>query len=206
MARGEPLRAAIIRSSSPSKRKQSAKAPCRRARVSRAASTGEAPRSIALRVREDDGFGVGLGFRSVAVGGKLGAQVAEVLDDAVVDDRDASGLVGVGVLDRCRAMGGPAGVADSGLAGKRFMDQKVGKVDQLADRAAAVEAGRRSPWRCRRCHSRGIPAASAPRPTAGQPHGSPGPRQYRTFLMPLCLRSLNRFSTFRTSASRDPAW
>ena len=44
---------------------------------------------------------------------------AEVLDDAVVDDGDAAGLVRVGVALGGRAVGRPAGVADAGLAADR---------------------------------------------------------------------------------------
>ena len=66
--------------------------------------------------QQGDGFGIGLGFLLVSSGGQFGAQVAEVLDDAVVDHGDRPGPVRVGIGDGGRAMGGPAGVADAGLA------------------------------------------------------------------------------------------
>jgi hypothetical protein len=59
-----------------------------------------------------------------------------------VDDGDGAALVGVGVADGRRAVGGPAGVADAGLARERFVDEEVGEVHELAHRAAAVEAAR----------------------------------------------------------------
>ncbi len=61
---------------------------------------------------------------------QLVAQGAVVLDDPVVNDGQASGAVevGVGVLGRRMAMGGPAGVADArtvdggcGHAGRRIL-------------------------------------------------------------------------------------
>jgi hypothetical protein len=48
-------------------------------------------------------------------------------------------LVGMGIGLGRRAMGGPAGVPDAGLAGQGLMDQPVGQVDQLAHRAAAIQ-------------------------------------------------------------------
>ncbi len=68
-----------------------------------------------------------------------------------------------------------------GLARERLVHQQVRQVDQLAHGAAAVQPARCSPWRCRRCHSRDIPAASAPRPEAGPPRDCPEHRQCRTF-------------------------
>ena len=74
-----------------------------------------------------------------ALGLELGAERAEVLDDAVVHDRDAAGLVRVGVALGRLAVGRPAGVADAGVAADRVLDQEVGERDQLADGAAAGE-------------------------------------------------------------------
>ena len=88
----------------------------------------------------DDGLGVGLGREDRALGLELGAQLAEVLDDAVVDDGDAAGLVRMGVALGRLAVGRPAGVADAGVAADRVLDQQVGERDQLADGAAALEA------------------------------------------------------------------
>src|SRR5690606_17216416 len=60
-------------------------------------------------------LGVGLGGEPDAVGLELAAQLPEVLDDAVVDERDASvgGDVGVGVAVGGHAVGRPAGVPDA---------------------------------------------------------------------------------------------
>ena len=68
-----------------------------------------------------DDLGVGLGAEAVAAGDELGAQLAVVLDDAVVDDDDVAGGVGVGVGvgAGCLAVGGPARVADGGATGRR---------------------------------------------------------------------------------------
>ncbi len=63
-------------------------------------------------------FAVGLGFEFVALGEELGAQVAEILDDAVMDDGDACIGVRMGVDLGRRAMRRPARVADAG-AGRR---------------------------------------------------------------------------------------
>ncbi len=74
------------------------------------------------QVHED--FGVGLGGEGHAVRLELGAQVVGVLDDAVVHDREPPGLahvrVRVGVARL--AVGGPAGVADSGRAAEAGRD------------------------------------------------------------------------------------
>ena len=87
----------------------------------------------------DDDLGVGLGLEDRAFGLELGAQGAVVLDDAVVDDGDAAGLVGVGVALGRLAVGRPAGVADAGVAADRVADEEVGEGDELADRAPALE-------------------------------------------------------------------
>jgi hypothetical protein len=68
-------------------------------------------------VRDD--LGVGVAGQFDAAGLQLGAEPGEVLDDAVVDDRDPA--VGGGVRVRVavvgRAVGGPAGVPDAGGGG-----------------------------------------------------------------------------------------
>ena len=65
-----------------------------------------------------------------------------------------SGAVRMGVGKIGRAVGGPAGVADPGLACQRLVHQKVREVDELADRAAPVEPSVRTV---------AIPALSYPR-------------------------------------------
>ncbi len=92
-----------------------------------------------MRGQKRDGFGVGLGVKADPVTGQFLAQFAVVLDDAVVDDRDFARLMGVGVGHRGRAMGGPAGMPDAGFARQRLMHQKIGQVDQFADRTATVQ-------------------------------------------------------------------
>ena len=100
--------------------------PSRRRNVAISAWTscsGPSPRWADLllqQVRHD--LGVGLGAEGVAAILKLAAQVAVVLDDAVVDDRQAAGAVEVrvGVLVGDAAVGRPAGVAEpDGAAGQR---------------------------------------------------------------------------------------
>ena len=88
MARGEPLRAAIIRSSCAVEQEAERKGAVQAFQgVAGGLDRGRAPVHRAPG-QKDDGFGVGLGFLGIAIGGQFGAQVAEVLDDAVVDDGD----------------------------------------------------------------------------------------------------------------------
>jgi hypothetical protein len=61
--------------------------------------------------QDDDGFGVGLRFKSMAKGLHFLTNFAEVLDDAVVDDRDLARTVWVRILDGDPAMAGPAGLS-----------------------------------------------------------------------------------------------
>ena len=89
--------------------------------------------------QKGNGFGVGVGFLSVAVGGQFGAEVAKVFDDAVMDHGDLACPVRVGVGHCGGAMRGPAGVADPGLSREGVVDQKVRQIDQLADGTAAVQ-------------------------------------------------------------------
>ena len=70
---------------------------------------------------------------------QLVAQLAEVLDDAVVDDRDALGRMRVGVVLGRPAVGGPAGVADAGLAARAALREPRLEVRELALGAAALE-------------------------------------------------------------------
>ena len=63
-------------------------------------------------------FRVRLGLERVARLDQFGAQDLVVLDDAVVDQRQPAGLVGVrvGVLVDGAAVGGPAGVGNAHVA------------------------------------------------------------------------------------------
>ena len=72
--------------------------------------------SAALHLLADqvrDHFGVGLGDEFGALGGQLAAQLDEILDDAVVHDRELFGGVRMGVVLGRPAVGRPAGVADA---------------------------------------------------------------------------------------------
>ena len=70
---------------------------------------------------------------------ELVAQLAEVLDDAVVHHRDAVGGVRMGVALGRPAVGRPAGMADADDAGERLAREPVLEVAQLALGAPAVE-------------------------------------------------------------------
>ena len=76
---------------------------------------------VGLLDQVGDRFGVGLGRQRVAARLQPVAELAEVLDDPVVDDRDLAGavLVRMGVEVVRPAVGGPAGVgeADGGVRG-----------------------------------------------------------------------------------------
>ncbi len=71
-----------------------------------------APLDLAGNEVADD-FGVGLAAERAAFGDQLVAQRLEVLDDAVVDQRDATDDMRVGIADRRRAVRGPARVRDA---------------------------------------------------------------------------------------------
>ena len=77
---------------------------------------------------------------------QLVAQLAEILDDAVVHDRELLGGVRMGVVLGRLAVGRPAGVADADRAGERLAVQPRLEVAQLALGAparqrAALERG-----------------------------------------------------------------
>ena len=64
-------------------------------------------------------FGIGLGRKRMAVGGEFLAQRPEILDDAVVDDREPRRSVRMGVGFGRLAVRRPARVADADRAAKR---------------------------------------------------------------------------------------
>ena len=66
-------------------------------------------------------LGVGVAGELDALGLQLAAQRGEVLDDAVVDDRDLAGgvAVRVGIAVGGPAVGGPPGVSEPGVPGQR---------------------------------------------------------------------------------------
>ena len=87
-------------------------------------------------------LGVRLGLEDEALRRELRAQGGEVLDDAVVDDRDATARreVRVRVRVRGRAVSGPPGVANGGGAVvERVFREFLGEVDELARALGDVE-------------------------------------------------------------------
>ena len=88
------------------------------------------------------GLGVGLAAERVALRQQVGLDVGEVLDDAVVDDRElvVVGEVRVRVRVGRTAVGRPARVADSGRAvGERVRDQVVAQHLELAGALAHAQ-------------------------------------------------------------------
>ncbi len=84
-----------------------------------------------------DNLAVGLAFKPAPARAQRLAQLAEVLDDAVVDQREALGGMRMGIGRSRRAVSGPAGVGDAGGAGSGIARQLDHQVRQLARRAAA---------------------------------------------------------------------
>ena len=68
---------------------------------------------------------------------QLFAQLLEILDDAVVHDRDLVGRVRMRVHFVRPAVGRPAGVADAAVAGERLAREALFEVFQFAFGAAA---------------------------------------------------------------------
>ena len=81
----------------------------------RRAGAGEPARLYFILDEVGDDLGVGFGLELVALGDEGLLELEIVLDDAVVDDDEGAGAVavGVGILFRGPAVGGPAGVADA---------------------------------------------------------------------------------------------
>ena len=87
----------------------------------------------------DHDLGVGFGLECVTEFAQLLAQLLEVLDDAVVHQRDAIVRVGVGIGLGRLAVSRPAGVADADGAADRLALQKRAQVAELALGAAALD-------------------------------------------------------------------
>ncbi|MNJ33041.1 hypothetical protein D3C77_277200 [compost metagenome] len=100
---------------------------------------GQARRQLVVQQMGHD-LGVGLAFKDAALGLHLGLQFGEILDDAVVDQADAPGLVRVGVGLGGGAVGGPAGVADADGPGHRVGGEHRLQLADLALGAAALDA------------------------------------------------------------------
>ena len=77
-------------------------------------------------------FGIGLGRKRMALGGKFLAQRPEILDDAVVDDREPWRSVRMGVGFGRPAVRRPARVADADRAAKRRRGEFRLQVPELA--------------------------------------------------------------------------
>ena len=88
-------------------------------------------------MQHDLGVGFGLEHRALLL--QRFAQFAEILDDAVVNHGDALGRMRMRVVLGRLAVGGPAGVADAGMAGERLGLQSRLEILQLAFGAAALE-------------------------------------------------------------------
>ena len=86
-----------------------------------------------------DHLAVGLGREFVAVFGKLGAVILEILDDAIVDNRHRAGAVRVGIALGRRAMGRPAGVGNAEMAVDGIGFQRRAQIGDLAGGAAALQ-------------------------------------------------------------------
>ena len=112
-------------------------------------------------MRED--LRVGLAGEAVAAGLELRAELGEVLDDAVVDHRDAAVAAGVGmrVGRRGAAVRRPARVADAAGAGVVAVRELGLEARDLAHPAHDVQAGRPAPGprRALERHARRVVAA-----------------------------------------------
>ncbi len=72
-----------------------------------------------------DEFGVGFGAELVVALEQGGAQFDVILDDAVMDDGDRSGLMRMGVAFGRTAVRGPSRMPDADVAGeRRLVDQR----------------------------------------------------------------------------------
>ena len=65
-------------------------------------------------------LGVGLGLEDRALLFQRLAQLAKILDDAVVHDRDAFGRMRMRIVLGRPAVGGPARMPDAAMAGERL--------------------------------------------------------------------------------------
>src|ERR1700751_2073039 len=85
-------------------------------------------------------FSVGLGCEFGAALLELDAQLAKILDDAVVDDGNIVGRMRMRVALSRLAMRGPAGMADTDIARERIGAQTRLEVFQFAFGATALQA------------------------------------------------------------------
>ena len=85
----------------------------------------------------NDHLGVGFAAELRTVLAERFTQLAEILDDAVVHDRDPLGRVRMRVELGWLAVGGPAGVTDAGRAGERLAGKPLLQILELALGTAA---------------------------------------------------------------------
>ena len=112
---------------------------------------------IVDQVQHDLGIGFGLEHRPLLL--ERFAQLAKILDDAVVNHGDAIGRVRMRVVLGRLAVGGPAGVPDPGVALERFGIAAAFRDSSACPRRGGARGGRLPAWRRRRNHSRDIQAA-----------------------------------------------
>ena len=139
MASGAPLRAPIIRSSSPAKTKPSANAPRSFGSAALTASTGFIPLREKIIDQLHDRLGVGLGLEFCAGLFEFLAQFTEILDDAVVNDRNALGRMRMRIGFGRLAVRGPARVTDTAMTLQRLALQSRFQILQLAFGAAPLQ-------------------------------------------------------------------
>src|SRR5947208_15524643 len=82
---------------------------------------------------------IGLGLEPGTFGDQLVAQLLEVLNDAIVDDRDAVGDMRMGIGFAGPPMGRPAGMADTHHPRQRRVRQQRLEIGQLALGPASVD-------------------------------------------------------------------
>ena len=91
------------------------------------------------RHQMSNGLGVGFADKFAAFFGQLLAQLAEIFDDPVVDDRNDIGGMRMSIVFGRPAVGCPAGVTDPDIASKRLALEPRFKRTQLAFRATAAK-------------------------------------------------------------------
>jgi hypothetical protein len=87
-----------------------------------------------------DDLGVGIRAKLRAALLQLLAQLAEILDDAIVDDGKALGGMRVRVMFGRSAVGRPAGVANADRASERLTREPGFEISQLALSSVATPA------------------------------------------------------------------
>ena len=127
-----------------------------------------------------DHLGVGVAGEHRALRDQLFLQLAEILDDAVMHDRDEVGRMRMRVGFGRLAVGGPAGMADAGRAVERRSLQQLLEIAQLALGATPAELAILDGGDARANRSRDIRGASARRPVARRPASCRGCQRCRT--------------------------